>query len=143
MAANGMLFLQRGRVVVTDRLHGHILSLLCGIPHVVIDPVNHKITSYMKSWTGGIENILVADSSEDALNKAIELIQKLACCCFLRKLIGSSFDEFWQCSVSFKVLTLTEPLMTYAVCSVVYRNGFDASPTNIVDSDQTAPVGAV
>ena len=31
----------------------------------------------MKSWTGGIENILVADSSEDALNKAIELIQKL------------------------------------------------------------------
>ena len=72
-----MLFLQRGRVVVTNLLHGHILSLLCGIPHVVIDPVNHKITSYMKSWTGGIENILVADSSEDTLNKAIGLIQKL------------------------------------------------------------------
>ena len=44
---------------------------------MVIDQVNHKITSYMKSWTGGIENILVADSPEDALNKAIELIQKL------------------------------------------------------------------
>ena len=44
----------RGRVVVTDRLHGHILSTLCGLPHVIIDPVNHKITSYMKSWTGGI-----------------------------------------------------------------------------------------
>ena len=46
-------------------------------PHVVIDSVTHKITSYMKSWTGGIENILVADSPEDALNKAIGLIQKL------------------------------------------------------------------
>ena len=77
MTVNGMLFLQRGRVVVTDRLHGHILSTLCGIPHVVIDPVNHKITSYMKSWTGGIENILVADSPEDALNKAIGLLHKL------------------------------------------------------------------
>ena len=77
MTANGMLFLQRGRVVVTDRLHGHILSTLCGIPHVVIDPVNHKTTSYMKTWTVGIENILVADSPEDALNKAIGLLHKL------------------------------------------------------------------
>ena len=77
IAANGMLFLQRGRVVITDRLHGHILSTLCGIPHVVIDPVNHKLTSYMKSWTGGIENIKVTYTAEDALNKAIELLQKL------------------------------------------------------------------
>ena len=66
-----------GGVAVTNLLHGHILSTRCGIPHVVIDPLNHKITSYMKPWTGGIENILVADSPEDALNKAIELIQKL------------------------------------------------------------------
>ena len=66
-----------GGGAVPNLLYGHILSTLCGIPHVVIDPVNHKITSYMKSWTGGIENILVADSSEDALNKAIGLLQKL------------------------------------------------------------------
>ena len=77
IAANGMMFLQRGRVVITDRLHGHILCVLCGIPHVVIDPVNKKISSYMQSWTGGIDNILVAHSSEDALNKAIKLLQKL------------------------------------------------------------------
>ena len=77
MATNGMMFLQRGRVVITDRLHGHILSVLCGIPHVVLDPVNKKITSYMQSWTGGIDNILVAHSPEEAMNKAIELQQKL------------------------------------------------------------------
>ena len=58
-------------------IHGHFLSTLNGIPRVGIDPVNHKITSYMKFWTGVIENILVADSTENALNKAIELIQKL------------------------------------------------------------------
>ena len=77
MTANGMMFLQRGRVVITDRLHGHILCVLCGIPHVVIDTVNKKITSYMESWTGGIENISVAYSAGDALNKAIELLRKL------------------------------------------------------------------
>ncbi|PVD31816.1 hypothetical protein C0Q70_07234 [Pomacea canaliculata] len=37
MAFNGLSFLQRGRVVITDRLHGHILSVLLGIPHVLID----------------------------------------------------------------------------------------------------------
>ena len=77
MTANGMTFLQRGRVVITDRLHGHILCVLCGIPHVVFDPMNNKITSCMKSWTAGIENILVAHSAEDALNKAIVLLTKL------------------------------------------------------------------
>ena len=77
MATNGMMFLQRGRVVITDRLHGHILSVLCGIPHVVLDPVNKKITSYMQSWTGGIDNILVAHSAEDAMNKAVELLKML------------------------------------------------------------------
>ena len=77
IAANGMLFLQRGRVVITDRLHGHILCVLLNIPHVVFDPKNNKITSYMQSWTRGIENILVAYSPEDALKKAIELLRKL------------------------------------------------------------------
>ena len=77
IATNGMLFLQRGRVVITDRLHGHILCVLCGIPHVVLDPVNNKITSFMKSWTAGIENILVAHSAEDALNKATNLLRNL------------------------------------------------------------------
>ena len=52
------------------------MDIFCQL-HMVIEVMDHKISSYMKSWTGGIENILVADSPEDALNKAIELIQKL------------------------------------------------------------------
>ena len=77
IVANGMIFLQRGRVVVTDRLHGHIFCVLLGIPHVVFDPLNNKITSYMQSWTGGLENIQEAHSAEDALGKALELLRKL------------------------------------------------------------------
>ena len=77
IVANGMIFLQRGRVVITDRLHGHILCVLLCIPHVVLDPLNNKITSYMQSWTSGLENILVAHSAEDALNKAVKLLRQL------------------------------------------------------------------
>ena len=77
MATNGMLLLQRGRVVITDRLHGHILCVLLGMPHVIIDTLNRKVTSYMKSWTGRIENVIVAHSAEDALNKALYLLRKL------------------------------------------------------------------
>ena len=77
MTANGMLFLQRGRVVITDRLHGHILCVLMGIPHVVMDTVNKKISSYMQTWTGGIENVFVEQTPEDALNRALELLRSL------------------------------------------------------------------
>ena len=37
IATNGFTYLSRGRVVVSDRLHGHILSTLMNIPHVLID----------------------------------------------------------------------------------------------------------
>ena len=37
IAANGFLFLSRGRVVVSDRLHGHILATIMNIPHTLID----------------------------------------------------------------------------------------------------------
>ena len=77
MATNGFLFLQRGRVVITDRLHGHILSTLLGTPHVVLDPVNSKISSYMKSWTGGLTNVIYANSSADAFDKAHVLLNSL------------------------------------------------------------------
>ena len=37
ISVNGFMYLSRGRVVATDRLHGHILSTLMDIPHVLID----------------------------------------------------------------------------------------------------------
>ncbi|XP_048247973.1 glucose-6-phosphate/phosphate translocator 2, chloroplastic-like [Haliotis rufescens] len=52
IATNGMLFLQRGRVVITDRLHGHILSTLLGIPHVILDNNYHKVSSYHLNSAG-------------------------------------------------------------------------------------------
>jgi exopolysaccharide biosynthesis predicted pyruvyltransferase EpsI len=40
-----------GSVVVTDRLHGHILSLLLGRPHVLLDNSYGKVRSFWARWT--------------------------------------------------------------------------------------------
>lgn len=47
----GCSILSRGRVVVTDRLHGHILALLQGIPHVIIDNSYGKLRTLYETWT--------------------------------------------------------------------------------------------
>ncbi len=43
--------LARGRVVRTDRLHAHLLSLLQGIPHVIEDNATGKVRAFHDTWT--------------------------------------------------------------------------------------------
>jgi len=49
--ARGLALLSRGRQVVTDRLHAHILALLLGIPHVALDNDYGKLSAYIAAWT--------------------------------------------------------------------------------------------
>jgi pyruvyl transferase EpsO len=46
----GLRMLSRGRVVITNRLHAHLICLLAGIPHVVCDTANGKIFSFRDTW---------------------------------------------------------------------------------------------
>ena len=46
----GLRILSRGKVVITNRLHAHLLCLLAGIPHVVCDTANGKIFAYRDTW---------------------------------------------------------------------------------------------
>jgi pyruvyl transferase EpsO len=48
--ARGLRLLAQGEVIVTDRLHGHILADLLGIPHVVLDNDYGKIAAYAAAW---------------------------------------------------------------------------------------------
>jgi exopolysaccharide biosynthesis predicted pyruvyltransferase EpsI len=50
----GLRMLSRGEVVITDRLHGHILCVLAGIPHVVLGDRLGKIRAYWDTWTHSI-----------------------------------------------------------------------------------------
>jgi exopolysaccharide biosynthesis predicted pyruvyltransferase EpsI len=47
----GCRVLSRGREVATDRLHAHILCLLMGIPHVLVDNNYGKLSSFFDAWT--------------------------------------------------------------------------------------------
>ena len=47
----GLALLSRGRRVVTDRLHAHILCLLLDIPHVALDNDYGKLSAYIAAWT--------------------------------------------------------------------------------------------
>lgn len=80
VAVNGFTFLQRGRVVVTDRLHGHIMSTLLHVPHVLLDTVDGKVAKYHNTWTRGLEGktVLTATSAVDAMHKAMFLLKKFA-----------------------------------------------------------------
>lgn len=49
----GLRILSHGRVVITNRLHAHLLCLLAGIPHVVCDTANGKIFAHRDTWFAG------------------------------------------------------------------------------------------
>jgi exopolysaccharide biosynthesis predicted pyruvyltransferase EpsI len=49
--ARALYILSLGRVVITDRLHGHIFCLLLGIAHVFLDDASGKNRDFHEDWT--------------------------------------------------------------------------------------------
>lgn len=72
----GIAQLSQGRVVVTDRLHGHILSTLLGIPHVALDNSYRKIGNFIDAWTGGVDILRTATNLDEAKAAAADLLGK-------------------------------------------------------------------
>ena len=66
----GCCILARGRVVVTDRLHGHILALQQGIVHVVIDNSYGKLRAVYHTWTHASPITRFAANANEALAEA-------------------------------------------------------------------------
>ncbi|XP_059160166.1 uncharacterized protein LOC131943881 [Physella acuta] len=76
-AHDGFSFLQRGRVVITDRLHGHILSVLMDTPHVLIDnPPFYKLSSFDNTWTASLHNKVMASGGTDAVEQALAFLAR-------------------------------------------------------------------
>ena len=72
--ARGIALLSGGRVLVTDRLHGHILATLLGIPHVVLDNSYGKLHHFIRSWTSTSPLVRMAQSPTEATAQAHELL---------------------------------------------------------------------
>lgn len=71
----GCQILRRGRVVITNRLHAHLLCVLMRIPHVVCDTLNGKISAYRNTWPIEDPRVRWATSPEDAVNQAHDLLE--------------------------------------------------------------------
>ena len=69
----GTALLARGDVVVTDRLHGHVLCLLMGIPHVVTPNRNGKVRALWDTDTHDAHVAHWADAPADAIDLALDL----------------------------------------------------------------------
>lgn len=70
----GSRLLSQGQVVVTDYMHGHILAVLLGIPHVVLNNLDGKVRNFYDTWTKDCEDALWAATPEEALLKASALL---------------------------------------------------------------------
>ena len=73
----GLAALASGRQVVTDRLHGHILCLLLGIPHVALDNSYGKVSAYHRTWTSAVETGAFAPDA-DAAAAALAGLERVA-----------------------------------------------------------------
>lgn len=67
--ARGLRLLSTGRMVITDRLHGHILCLLLGIAHIVFDNNYGKLGSFIETWTADCGLVARAASLAEALDR--------------------------------------------------------------------------
>ena len=47
----GMKLLGRGKKVITDRLHGHIMSILLGKENLTFDSLDGKVSAFHETWT--------------------------------------------------------------------------------------------
>ncbi len=63
----GLDLLSSARVIVTDRLHAHILATLLGIPHVVLDNSYGKIARFSSAFDARWSGARRADNIEEAI----------------------------------------------------------------------------
>jgi pyruvyl transferase EpsO len=71
----GFAQLDEAEVVVTDRLHGHIMASLLGKPHVVIDNFYGKIANFIRAW-GKDDVTLQARDYAEAAGMANALLER-------------------------------------------------------------------
>ena len=73
----GIELLSQGRIVITDRLHGHILCTLMNKPHVILDNSYSKISNFRSVWNTGENLCHVAVDYNSAIEKATILAQSI------------------------------------------------------------------
>jgi exopolysaccharide biosynthesis predicted pyruvyltransferase EpsI len=76
--SRALTLLSLGRVVVTDRLHAHILCLLLGIPHILLNNLTGKNWNFYNTWTQDSPLCRLAQRPADAWRLARSAIEASA-----------------------------------------------------------------
>ncbi len=69
-----LAWMSRASVIVTDRLHGHILATMIGTPHVLLDDSLGKLRAFHDMWTSDGGLATWASDPADALARAKALL---------------------------------------------------------------------
>ena len=72
-----LYILSLGRLVITDRLHGHVFCLLLGIPHVFLDNASGKNRNFHETWTREASLSCFARDPAEAWSLARNALPKL------------------------------------------------------------------
>lgn len=73
--ARGVDMVAGSRVLVTNKLHGHIVATLLGTPHVVLDNSYGKVAGTLDTWTHSLPGVNVANDAVEALGTALALLR--------------------------------------------------------------------
>ena len=73
----GCLLLNRGRVLVTNRLHGQLMAILMGVPHFVSDTKWGKVGDFYRTWLESYLPGLWCATEEEALARGRALARAL------------------------------------------------------------------
>jgi len=61
-----MEMIAAGEVLMTDRLHGHILALLMGVPNVLMNNTCGKVRAFFETWTSGCCDAFLREDAPSA-----------------------------------------------------------------------------
>ena len=70
----GLDLLSGGKIIITDRLHVHILSTLLGIPHIVLDNNYQKIKRFSNAFNTSWDGVHWASTIEEAIELAKTIV---------------------------------------------------------------------
>lgn len=66
---HAVALLARGDLLVTDRLHGHIIAELLGVPHISVNDRYGKIRAYWETWTPDTEIGVLVNTWPEAVDE--------------------------------------------------------------------------
>jgi exopolysaccharide biosynthesis predicted pyruvyltransferase EpsI len=71
--AFGLGLLSRGSMVITDRLHAHVLCCLLGVRHLLFDSLDGKVSALYEAWTKGTQHARLVSSVDQVAGIVHEL----------------------------------------------------------------------